>query len=294
MKNHNIIKKFFMACFGVSMSATVWAGVPVMDAQNEESLMEQTKNTMAQLLQLTQLIKSTTSVASALMSGDLSSLDQLEKILGDDLLKDYLPTFGIDVEALSGFLGGADWRELKELGKQGMQLYKDGQGIWKDVKGAISKGKGLANQFRKLNGKSAVSLGTKIIKNNLFAKDLKDLSPDNIEALLSRRNEAVKHATAAGYALALTAQQEAASLPQDKLSSNSKGSDKADSVVKQIRNNTGALMSIATQINMGNLLSASNLEVLAAAAIANMPASYLSPQGDTKDGDKDDSDKKSK
>ena len=83
-------------------------------------------------------------------------------------------------------------------------------------------------------------------------------------------------------------------MPQDKLSSNSKGSDKADSVVKQIRNNTGALMSIATQINMGNLLSASNLEVLASSAIANMPASYLSAQDDKKDNDKNDSDKQSK
>ena len=294
MKNHNIVKTFCMACFGLSISTTVWAGVPVMDVQNEESLMEQTKNTMAQLLQLTQLIKSTTSVASALMSGNFSGLDQLEDILGDELLKDYLPTFGIDAEALSGFLGGADWRELKALGKQGMQLYKDGKGIWKDVNGAIKKGKGLAGQFRKINGKSAVSLGTKIIKNNLFAKDLQDLSPDGLEALLSRRNEALKHATSAGYALALTAQQEAASLPQDKLSSNSKGSDKADSVVKQLRNNTGALMSIATQINMGNLLSASNLEVLASAAIANMPASYLSAQDDKKDNDKNDSDKQSK
>lgn len=301
MKLHNAVRKFLLACFGLSMSTSVLAGVPVIDMPNEASLMEQTKNTMAQLVQLTQLIKSTTAVASALMSGKIPSLDQLEDILGDELLQEYLPMFGIDADALSGFLGGTDWRELKELAKQGQELYKEGEklyktgeGIWKDVNGMIKKGKGLANQFRHMNAKSAVSLGTKVIKNNLFAKSADDLNPARLAELVSNRDEAVKEAVAAGYSLALTAQQESASMPQDKLSSNSKGSNKADSVVTQIRNNTGALMSIATQLNMGNLLSASNLEVLASTAISSLPVSYLSPQSSSDNDSKKEDDPKQK
>ena len=124
----------------------------------------------------------------------------------------------------------------------------------------------------------------------MFAKDSKDLTSGGLSALKGRRSEAVKEATSSAYALAVTAQQEAASAPKEKLSSNSKGSNKADSVVTQIRNNTGALMSIATQLNMGNLLSASNLEVLSSAAISAMSPSYLSP-GSSSSSSKSDAEK---
>ena len=276
MKTHNIVKQIGLACIGLSIGMSAWAEVPVKDIPNDATLLEQTQNTMGQLVQLTQLIKSTTSIASALASGQIPSMDQLEGILGDELLKDYLPTFGLDTQALSGFLG-ADWDDVKKLAKTGKQLWDDGNHIYKDGRRIYKNGKSTVEQFRSMNGSSAVSLGTRVVKKALFAKDSKDLTSSGLAALKGRRTEAVKEATSSAYALAVTAQQESASAPKEKLSSNSKGSNKADSVVTQIRNNTGALMSIATQLNMGNLLSASNLEVLASSAISSMAASYLSP-----------------
>ena len=275
MNNYHIMKRFGLACVGLSMSATAWAGVPVIDFPNAATLILQSQNTLGQLVQLTELVKSTTSIASALASGDLGALGQLEGLLGEDFLQDYIKDFGIDFSSFDGVFGDIKWEDLKSMAKDARETYKNAEGAFKE-------GKKTLDSIRKLNGSSLLSQGTKLVKNTLFAKDSNDLVGTALNALKGRRQEAVKQASSAAYALALTAQQESAETPKEKLSENQKGGNKAKDVVAQIRNNTGALMSIATQLNMGNLLSASNLEVLATEAISTMAPSFLSKTDEDK------------
>ena len=266
MKTRCIIKKCCLLCTALSMSVTVSASVPVTDMPNNENLLSQAQNTLGQLLQLSELVKSTSSIATALSSGNLPGLDMLKDLLGDDLFSNYLGTFGFDFDSLGSVFGVGSWKELQQKAKEYQKLYKEGKQGY--------------DAIRNMKMNSLVSWGTKAVKNTLFAKGLDDLTEEGKKLLEQRRNEAVKQASSSAYALAVTAQQEAANLPEEKLSTNSSDSNKAESIVTQIRNNTGTLMNIATQLNTGNLLAASHLEVLASSAISTMPREYLSPGSD--------------